>query len=305
MSQVQNTFIVDNDFVGVRLDKMISSLYVDISMSLAQKLIRTGQIRVNSKRSKFNTILQDNDSIRVPPYIVNKLNSKSGAYKSNVSHKLIDNLKNSIIYKDKDCLIINKPANINTQGGFNVINHIDACLPYLKFELEQSPMLVHRLDKETSGVLVLARNRRFARYFFALLKERNVYKKYHCIIQNNHSINKHGKIDAPLTKSIMNHEIRVKVDYKFGKEAISYYKVLGSNKQYTLLEFKLITGRSHQIRVHASHILNSPIVGDVKYGGLASNRLYLHAKEIKFKSMNNKIIHVFADYRDEWNIKVI
>lgn len=228
-------------------------------------------------------------------------------YTSGRHQFLANQLINSLLYKDDNLLVINKPAGISTQGGTGISISIDDLLDYMKFGSERRPRLVHRLDKDTSGILVLARRFDSAAKFSQILREKQVHKKYFAIWCGVPA-QQEGVIDQPLYRSEDHSNGKMLSDDLQGKEAITHYKVISYNDFFSLVELVIITGRTHQIRAHSS-IIGCPILGDYKYSKAPTKHsatqaiyskahrdakfMHLHAREIEFK-LDGKNIQVSA-----------
>ena len=304
MQKVNENFVIiqaSKVDAGLRLDKWLIKHFPNLNNGFAQKIIRKALVKVDGKKVDFNYRLIENQQIKVPITLIeaiasNKdikqdlINLNLGVYK-----KTIESIKANLLYKDDDFLVINKPYNLAVQGGSNITFNLTHVLPFLQFESNEVPVLVHRIDKDTSGLLVLARNVISARYMFEKFKNKEVNKQYLCLVDGILPI-KVGTIDAPLLKTGESPNQKMVID-NAGKQAITNYKVLNENNGISLVEVSPVTGRTHQIRVHMANFLQAPILGDFKYGykknaNMKVSRLYLHAKHINFTSFNNKIIDV-------------
>ncbi|MFT5703142.1 MAG: 23S rRNA pseudouridine955/2504/2580 synthase [Rickettsiales bacterium] len=299
-----NKFTVNIDSAGSRLDKFLAKN--GLGFTLAQKLLRQKDVKVNSRKVAGDCKLEEGDFVEVFGF-----NPKGEARaKPKVSEEKISLIKKCVIYKDENLLAINKPSGIAVQAGSPKDFSIDAALPYLKFELEETPRLVHRLDRETSGILLLARNRKTATLLSEGFKNKTINKTYLALVRG--VPNKREDIISMklLEKTFGNTKKVFKSD--LGKEAITHYKNLKvfdikkklkrSKKetkpeiepdftQYSLMELKPITGRMHQLRIHCKEI-GHPIIGDGKYGKnneLADkNRLCLHSFKIEIADFFGK-----------------
>lgn len=290
-----------------RLDRYIVSKYPEFSRGQAQKLIEKGKVLVNGKPAKSSQAIRDADKVEVVK--AKKL-------------KKVDRPKVDfpVLYEDKECLVINKPAGISVYP-INEADKSKTIIDYslqnfkVKFKDPERPGIVHRLDKETSGVLILAKNQEALDYLMAQFKQRQVKKVYWALV---YGIMQHpeGIIDSPIQRS---HKHRKKMSLAAegtGREAISQYKVL---KEYrldpkhlvSLVEVRIHTGRTHQIRVHMSSI-GHPVIGDVTYGNSSMNRKFikkyglrrqfLHARLVEFKTpVKDKQVSVEAELPDELN----
>jgi 23S rRNA pseudouridine955/2504/2580 synthase len=223
--------------------KVTKLLLKELPSSLVFKLLRTGKIRVNGKKVDRSYILKEGDEIN--------FDKKEKSYDKG----FLESLK---IYEDQDFFIINKPPNLASQGGTGIKKSLDDYVGNL--------MRVHRLDRETSGVLVLTKNIYTARKVSSLLENKVVKKIYIAVVERNIGS---GKIQVPIQKVVG----KVICDEN-GKEAITLYKTFKFNDNYVVF-LQPLTGRTHQIRAHLSY-LNSPVIGDKIYGGKENNRLMLH-----------------------------
>ena len=287
----------DND---IRLDRWFARHYPDLKNGQLQRLLRGKNIRVNGKKATTAQHLMAGDEIRIPPLTVSE--------KSNLPRDLskadIDFMKSLVIYKDKDIIALNKPAGLAVQGGSKTERHIDGMLDALRFELSEKPHLVHRLDKDTSGVLVLGRTANAAAELAKAFKSRQVHKVYWAVVVGRPKLSS-GKIDAPLSKlSGKGGGEQMKIDYENGQRAVTVYRTVDSlGQKASWLEMSPLTGRTHQLRVHAAEALNTPIIGDGKYGGdrsfavgIAHNKkLHLHARAIRLERANGSAVEIVAE----------
>ncbi len=286
---------------GQRLDRWLKRELGKVPQSLIFKIIRTGQVRVDGKRAKPDQKVSEGQDIRIPPI------STDPTEKKGLSHKDRDFIKSLVIYDDGDLIALNKPGNIATQGGTNTFYHIDGLLEGLKTNKGVIPRLVHRLDKETSGVLLLARSAAAVRELGFMFKGKDIEKQY-CALVSPTPETFEGTINAPMQKSggMMRERIMIDED---GQKAITDYQVVDhAGNKIALLHFRPRTGRTHQIRVHAAQVLETPIVGDVKYGydpepfksQLGTKRTHLHAFSLMFKHPETKKpIHISAPLPDD------
>ncbi|MDR0484098.1 MAG: RluA family pseudouridine synthase [Alphaproteobacteria bacterium] len=299
-----------------RLDKWLLQKFPNLNNSMVQKLIRTKQVKVDGKAVAHNFILQESQNVRVPVYFISQIKDNKQPKKTiDISKykKEIQQVVDSIIYKDDNLIILNKPAGIAVQGGSGINFNITVAFPELRFNLANNPFIVHRIDKETSGILVLARNKATAQYMFTLFKEKKISKTYNClvypfILKKYQSIGMQGTISAPLLKTENTNIEGVSIDEN-GKEAITNYKVLAYQNDIALMEVKPLTGRTHQIRVHMAEYLKNPIIGDFKYGAIPLKekdinyrKLYLHAKAIEFISVDGKKIFIEASFDKDFQL---
>ena len=281
-------YTISEKDAGTRLDRWFKRDVQDIPQGMIEKILRQGLLKVNGKKVKSSYRLVNDDDIMVDEQIftLNKTVKRSSA-KTPVSipPEAIRAIQASVIHIDDEMIAINKPAGLAVQGGSNIVLSVDSMLDYLKFDSKERPRLVHRLDKDTSGVLLLARDGAAATKLIACFKEHQIEKEYVAIIAGTLP-SRRGKIDFPLVKSGQNYEKMIVG--KEGQSALTYYDLIASNKKYgiELVSLKPKTGRKHQLRVHMSAI-GAPIVGDGKYGGKEAfkdgiaAKLHLHAHRVR------------------------
>ncbi|MBO5998008.1 MAG: RluA family pseudouridine synthase [Alphaproteobacteria bacterium] len=289
MSEVKLALVEEKDS-DARLDRWFKRYYPALSHGMLEKMLREKNIRVNGKRAKADLRLQAGDEIRVPPMPQNAEKVTKELSKSDV-----DFIQSLVIYKDKDVIVLNKPAGLAVQGGTKTMRHVDGLLDGLKFGGER-PRLVHRLDKETSGVLVLARNVKMAGYLAKAFETKEAHKIYWALVSGCPK-QMQGEIEAPLLKkSGKNGGELVQVDEN-GQYAKSLYEVMDTTGEYSLLRLMPLTGRTHQLRVHCAY-LGCPIVGDEKYGGHfvdgLEKKMFLHAKALQIPLFNQKKLKIDA-----------
>ncbi len=248
---------VNIDNAGSRLDKFLAKN--GFGFALAQKLLRQKDVKVNGKKVGADHKLEQDDLVEIFGNLQVTSQTKS---KPKVSEEKIKLIKKSIIYQDENLIAIDKPAGIAVQAGNLGDFSIDAALPYLKFDKEETPRLVHRLDRDTSGILLLARNRQTATLLTEGFKNKTIKKTYLALVRGVPN-KAEDIISMPLLEKSFGTVKKVFKD-SAGKEAITHYKVLKTFADYSLLELKPITGRMHQLRVHCKEIGHS-ILGDGKY----------------------------------------
>ena len=298
---VQNPFILEiaPDRAGQRIDNFLLSQLKGVPKSHIYRILRKGEVRVNKGRIKADYRLKAGDLVRIPPIrLSEKENHQPG-------DKLLDLINNSIIYEDKKLLVIDKPSGVAVHGGsgisFGIIEAIRALRPDFPFF-----ELVHRLDRETSGCLLIAKKRSTLRQLHELFRTDQMQKHYFALVKGAWKEGKR-KVDLPLQKNVLKSGERMVEVLKEGKEAISYFEPIERYKSASLMRVILKTGRTHQIRVHAAHI-GHPVAGDQKYGdaefnqtmrALGLNRLFLHAAHIGFTLPDDGEITVSAPLSDE------
>ena len=273
--------------------------YYNINYNILNQLIRKKKIKINGQKIDTRYILKSQDLLFIDEQILTKKDLQKPQKKQyQPTKEEIKQIIDSIIYKDDNLIAIDKPCNVATQGGSKIDFNIDSVLPFLKFEQLQTPMLVHRLDRATSGVLLLARNNKSVQILTDQFRQKTIEKSYLALVKGIPK-QQSGKIDIPLLKKYQNNQEKVYKDLENGKKAVTFYKVIKEYQDYCLLELKPITGRTHQIRVHLKEI-GYPIIGDFKYAGNNgafiedSKRLHLHAYKIKLNDFFGKKIEIIA-----------
>ncbi|MDA7946309.1 MAG: RluA family pseudouridine synthase [Hyphomicrobiaceae bacterium] len=300
MSAVE-TVDVSPDEAGMRLDRWFRTRYPDLKHGQLQKLLRSGQIRVDGGRAKANLRLEEGQSVRVPPLKVER--PVSGKAATAITKDDIRFVQGLVIHKDGHVLALNKPPGLAVQGGSKTERHVDGLLDGLKFKASERPRLVHRLDKDTSGVLLLARDRRAAAALGDALKGREAVKTYWALVEGVPAPAR-GEISLPLAKRGKPGSERVRVCEEGDSDAqraVTRYAVLESaGRKLSWVALWPVTGRTHQLRVHMAAV-GHPIVGDGKYGssdpvsgGEIDNLLHLHAREIDIPNPSGGRLHVTA-----------
>jgi 23S rRNA pseudouridine955/2504/2580 synthase len=278
---------VPEDRDNQRLDNFLSSQIKGVPKSLIYKLVRSGQVRINGKRAKPDARVFVGDEVRIPPVRLEVEGEVRPPPKA-----LLERLAASIIFEDKALMAINKPSGMAAHGGsgisFGVIETLRALRPNETFEL------VHRLDRDTSGVLVIAKKRSALLELGALLREGEdeeaPNKKYLALLVGKMPSGT-MTVDMPLQRSVLQGGERMVRVHPEGKASVSHFKLLERRGGHSFCEVTIETGRTHQIRVHAAH-LGHPVAGDEKYGEREANkklaeqvglkRLFLHAASMEF-----------------------
>ena len=269
-----------------RLDRWFKRHYPAIGHGRLEKLLRTGQIRVNGKRARAGTRLAPGDRVRVPPLPEGGEERAPRRALPPMDEADVDMVQSAVIYRDGDMIALNKPPGLPVQGGSRVARHLDAMLDALRFDATDAPRLVHRLDRDTSGVLLLARHAAAARELTALFRSRQLQKLYWALVVGVPKPAQ-GRIDAPLAKRQVGAGERVIATAKGGQRAITDYALIDTaGRRLSWLALMPRTGRTHQLRTHTASVFGHPIVGDGKYGGEAAfpagfePRLHLHARAL-------------------------
>jgi len=277
---------IAHDEDGIRLDRWFKRRYPALTHGRLEKLLRTGQVRLDGKRAKAADRVVSGQEVRVPPHVTNEPVEETPR-PAPVRDTSGLSLQDMILYMDKSVIVLNKPSGLATQGGSGLTRHIDGMLDQLAFEKNQRPRLVHRLDRDTSGVLVIARTVPAAASLARSLAQRDASKVYWALTRGVPQ-QKRGTIKAALAKEGGRGAERMEVsESEDAKYAITDYAVLGkAGEEFAWVAAKPVTGRTHQIRVHLAS-LGTPIVGDFKYGaqaargkGAIADKLHLHARSI-------------------------
>lgn len=296
MAVEQRTIAADD--ADQRLDRWFKKHFPTLGHGRLEKLLRTGQVRVDGKRVKASDRLEAGQVIRIPPMDLTPAPKPAARP---VDERAAKDLRARVLHKDAEVLVIDKPAGLAVQGGTGTDRHLDGLLDALKFDAKERPRLVHRLDRDTSGVLVLARTAEAARWLGDAFKGRDTDKVYWAVVAGVPKI-RQGTIDLKLAKLPGKAGERVVVDEREGKKAITDYAVVEDIKGVaSWLALKPITGRTHQLRAHLEAI-GHPILGDGKYGGKSAHldiadapkQLQLHARSIALTRPNGKKLKVEA-----------
>lgn len=279
---------IGEDDAGQRLDRWIRRRFPHLTQGWIQKRLRQKDIRVDNHRAEASQRLEAGQVVRMPP-----LPQKREQPPAALSTKAPDRqdralLQSMILYQDDQVVVLNKPHGLAVQGGSGQRRHLDGLLEGLKGRLPEKPRLTHRLDRDTSGVLLLARSRKAADFLTRAFREKQVLKIYWALVAGWPDIEQ-GTIDLPLRKAPGRGGERVVVDENIGKKAISDYAVIDhAGRRVSWLALSPRTGRTHQLRVHCAAI-GHPILGDGKYGqrsdltgSLVARKLHLHARALDF-----------------------
>lgn len=278
-----NTWVVDKDFDGVRLDRFLRKKYTQVPLSAIMRAIRTGEVTVNGKKASPSYRLCEKDQISVP---FEDPKPKEPSMKP--SDKFLE-----VLFMDENILVVNKPSDLLSQpasgGDDSVVNRAMSLAN--KTDKDFIPTPVHRLDRNVSGVMLLALNIQSLRALTGLFRDRKIIKRYLAVVKG--PLEGEGIVDVSLNKD--KHSFKARTKYTKGKRSITRYRALRVSSDASLVELELITGRFHQLRAHLSHI-GHPIIGDVKYGGRKKEapRPMLHAYVLEFTSKDRYLGYLFG-----------
>ena len=303
MSAEVKRYEVSADEDGMRLDRWFKVHFPQVNFAYLNKLTRTGQVRVGAGRVKPNHRLATGMDIRVPPLAFDRrpadVPKEDVTPLTEAERRLFMSM---VMHEDKDLFVLNKPSGFAVQGGTKTHVHLDGLLMGLGKELGERPLLVHRLDRDTSGIIVIAKRRAVAAALGKLFATRIVKKTYWAVVKGVPSPAQ-GKIDVALIKARSEDGDRMRAsregEEEDEKSAVTQYSVLDKTKHAAWVSLKPLTGRQHQLRAHMNHI-ETPILGDNKYGGDVdmpdgvAKRLHLHARRIVFPHPREGVVDVTA-----------
>lgn len=273
---------------AVRLDRWLRRQLPDVPYGQLAKWLRTGQIRVDGRRAKPGQRLEEGQTVRLPPLSAAwAAPAASAKLAAPIDASDAADLQASVLFRDEVLIAVNKPSGLAVQGGSKTTRHLDGMLDALRFEAAEKPRLVHRLDKDTSGVLLLARDGATARQMTAQFRHRDVEKVYWALVAGIPAPAE-GRIDLPLLKTPGQGGEKMRPATEGGQSAVTQYAIVDqAGQRVAWLSLNPLTGRTHQLRVHCT-ALGTPIVGDGKYGGKAAfiagfaSKLHLHARSVTF-----------------------
>ncbi|QKX01721.1 RluA family pseudouridine synthase [Wolbachia endosymbiont of Cruorifilaria tuberocauda] len=291
MSRSTKTIPIEDD--NVRLDKYIRRIFPDLKQSMIEKSLRRRLIKVDNYKAKSSDRVYSGQVITIKYFNYIKRTN----FNTKHNQELVNILKDNILYEDEYILAINKPVGVIIQGSVKTKISISDLLDQIREG--ETLKIVHRLDKDTSGVMIFARNTNVARFLMEEFKGRRIKKIYLALTSGMPSMDK-GTIDLPLVKKYISGQEKMVVDKNSPQNAVTHFSIiarLGRNVAYVKLQ--PITGRTHQLRAHLAHI-NCPILGDGKYGGKrafvdgAVNKIHLHSYSLSLKLPSNKKITITA-----------
>ena len=301
MSGEVRQFTVSAEDDGIRLDRWFKRNLPDASFNLVSRWARTGQLRVDGKRAAPGDRIEAGQTIRVPPAEPAVAAAKPAPERRQLSEDEVAFVRNMVIHRDAAAIVVNKPPGLATQRGTSTKEHLDGLLDGLADEGGARPKLVHRLDKDTSGALLLARGARAAAAFSKSFSGRTARKIYWAIVVGVPEI-RDGFIDLPLAKQPGTGGEKMHVDEENGLASRTRYRVIErAGNRAAWVELQPLTGRTHQLRVHMAAI-GHPVVGDGKYGGqeayltgTISRKLHLHARRLRIDHPDGGRIDVTAE----------
>ena len=286
------SYTVDDDYNDSRLDKWFKNKIINLPHSLLEKILRQNKVKVNKKKTKSSYRLQAGDLIEI--YDISKLKpvDKKEKIKYLPKKKEIGTYDDYVIEDNENFIVINKPSGIPVQSGTKSFKNIIDIIKNTKYFKNSKPYIVHRLDKETSGVLIIAKNRKYAQLFTSLFRIRKIHKTYLAIV--------YGKVDKSI-KVMKDNLIYYENNKKIFQKAVTNIKIIKWNEGYSYLELNPITGRKHQLRKQLLNI-GCPIIGDDKYflndrKRIKIKNLMLHAYKLKFM-INNIQYNFKAKYNN-------
>jgi len=301
------TKTVDAEEAGMRLDRWFKAHFPGLAFGQLQKLLRSGQIRIDGGRAKSDTRVAAGQAIRLPPQVTNLDSTliKGPLTRNTIRDRNdLDVLQSMLLHEDKKVYVFNKPAGLAVQGGSGINRHVDSMLESMRNQKGEKPRLVHRIDRETSGVLVVARTRGAAAELTKAFRHRTTEKTYWAICKGVPR-KREGSISTYLLKERLEEGDKMRVarhGERGADHAVTNYRVIdNTGPNLSWIEFQPVTGRTHQLRVHSGH-LGHPIIGDPKYfdienwefpGGI-QNRLHLHARRIRIPHPDGGILDVKA-----------
>jgi 23S rRNA pseudouridine955/2504/2580 synthase len=303
MSDPGRSFTVTDEDDGIRLDRWFKRHMPDASFNIVSRWARTGQLRIDGGRAAPGDRITSGQTIRIPPAetVAPPKSAKPRRERPALSPEETEFAQSLVIHRDAAAIVLNKPPGLATQGGTKTEKHLDGLLDALTFEAEGRPKLVHRLDKDTSGVLLVARSARAAAHFAKTFSSRTARKIYWALVTDVPSV-EDGIIDLPLAKQPGSGGEKMHVDQKEGSAARTRYRVIErAGNRACWVELQPFTGRTHQLRVHMAAI-GHPIVGDGKYGGQdafltggVSRKMHLHARRLRVDHPDGGTIDVTAE----------
>ena len=288
------SYTVVDDYHDLRLDRWFKQNVINLPHSLIEKIIRQNKIKVNKKKTKSSYRVQSGDLIEVYDILKFKPINKEKKIKYIPKNKELGKYDDYVIENNENFIVLNKPSGIPVQSGTKSFKNITDIIKNTKYFENTKPFIVHRIDKDTSGIFIIAKNRKFAQLFTSLFRIRKIHKTYLALV--------YGKVNNSI-KSMRDELSYYEGNKKISQKAISNLKILKSNEGFSFVELNPITGRKHQLRKQLLKIGN-PIIGDGKYflndrKSVKSKSLMLHAYKIKFM-INNVQYNFKAKYNESF-----
>ena len=293
-------FTISADDEDIRVDRWFKRHMEDVPFNIVSRWARTGQLRLDGKRVTPGDRIHEGQILRVPPAEIERP-GRVAKPRTDLSQDQINFAQELVIHKDKSAIVVNKPPGLATQGGSKTTTHLDGLLDALTYDAKSRPKLVHRLDKDTSGVILLARSPGAASFFSKRFSGRTARKVYWAIVMGIPDI-ADGMIDLPLSKQPGSGGEKMHVDEEDGQSAKTRYRIIErAGNRACWVELQPYTGRTHQLRVHMAAI-GHPIVGDGKYGGkdafltgTISRKMHLHARRLRIEHPDGQKLDVTAE----------
>ncbi|VAV88201.1 Ribosomal large subunit pseudouridine synthase C [hydrothermal vent metagenome] len=293
-------FTISSDDDDIRVDRWFKRHMEEVPFNVVSRWARTGQLRLDGKRVTPGNRIHEGQVLRVPPAEIERP-GRVAKPRTELSKDQIDFVQELVIHKDNSAIVVNKPPGLATQGGSKTSTHLDGLLDGLSFDAKSRPRLVHRLDKDTSGVILLARSPGAASFFSKRFSGRTARKVYWALIMGVPEI-ADGIIELPLSKQPGSGGEKMHVDEANGQSAKSRYRIIErAGNRACWVELQPFTGRTHQLRVHMAAI-GHPIIGDGKYGGkdafltgAISRKMHLHARRLRIEHPDGHKLDVKAD----------
>lgn len=301
MAEVES-FTVAEDDDGIRLDRWFRRHRPEISFTTVAKWARTGQLRLDGRRASPGDRIEAGQQIRIPPLEApSEPERRARPQRETLTADEVEFVRSLVIFESASAFVLDKPPGLATQGGTKTRDHLDRLLDGLPHERGNRPKLVHRLDKDTSGALLVARSARAASFFSRAFSGRTARKIYWALVVGVPSADE-GLIDAPLAKQPGTGGEKMQIDEENGVPAKTRWRIIDrAGNRAAWVELQPLTGRTHQLRAHMA-AFGHPILGDGKYGGQdafltggLSRKLHLHARRLRIDSPDGGAIDVTAD----------
>jgi 23S rRNA pseudouridine955/2504/2580 synthase len=293
---------------GIRLDRWFKRHYPALTHGLLEKALRKGEIRLDGRKAKASDRITAGQAMEIRFQVPDSGDKTLKPDTRRLAPEDMQMMQDAVLYKDADVIVINKPPGLAVQGGSGITKSVDSLLDALRFGAKERPKLVHRLDRDTSGALVLARSAGTAAKLARAFAKKETEKIYWALVKGAPEV-RQGKIDLPLAKQEEGDKEKVAIDEEDGKTAVTHYRVVERlGRTLAWVELMPVTGRTHQLRVHMAAI-GHPVLGDGKYGGREafvsgmelSRKLHLHARRIVIPSAGIDVIAPLPEHmKNSW-----